>query len=591
MPSIEMSSNAGRKEHDLTQSSLPRAHCTKQGADSRLTSPNWLKKTPVLLFLFALVSCAPVPLDAPPTRETAATTHRDSPTVTPRESENITGMGTSRGSTQERNGAFRMDEETAQRAVDGDIETVWSSEKYPTQWFSISFENPVLMDRAEMVVAQFPAGPTSHEIWVDDGSGVLTLSQRLITAHTEDGQLLQVEIDPPQVTEEVLILTLESPSWVAWRELRIFGAPVSNLTKKDNFELKLARTASGFELPVQVTHAGDGSDRIFVVEQIGRIKVIQNGAVRSEPFMDITSLVSCCQERGLLNIAFSPSFHADQQFYVSYTNTDGNLVISRFAIGDNPNKADLGSEEKLLVVDQPGEIHNGGTIAFGPIDGFLYIGSGEGGLWNHNAGQLPNSLLGKILRIDVSAKEHPYRVPSTNPYAQSDDGLDEIWALGIRNSWGFAFDKLTGDLFLPDAGHSKREEINFQPALSTGGENYGWPVMEGSICFEYWPCSDRVDGFTRPVAEYQRSQGCAIVGGAVYRGSQFAGLQGAFLFADFCSGRIWGLNRPNKNSHGKWQPSLLATASVPVSSIGEDEKGNAYVTGYQDGALYLLEEK
>ncbi len=484
-----------------------------------------------------------------------------------------------------------MDEETAQRAVDGDIETVWSSENHPTQWFSISFDNPVFLDRAEMVVAQSPAGPTTHEIWVDNGSGILTLSQRLVSAHTEDGRLLQAEIDPPQLTEEVIILTLESPSWVAWRELRVYGTQVSHLPKKEQIELKLAKTASGFESPVQVTHAGDGSDRIFVVEQIGRIKVIQNGAVRSEPFMDITNLVSCCQERGLLNIAFSPSFHADQKFYVSYTDTEGNLVISRFAVGENPKKADLGSEEKLLVVDQPGVIHNGGTLAFGPNDGFLYIGSGEGGLWNHNAGQLPNSLLGKILRIDVSAQEHTYRVPPTNPYAQSDDGHDEIWALGIRNSWGFAFDELTGDLFLPDAGNSKREEINFQPAQSTGGENYDWPVMEGSICFEYWPCRDRVDGFTRPVAEYQRSQGCAIVGGAVYRGSHFADLQGAFLFADFCSGRIWALNRPNKNSHGKWQPRLLATAPLPVSSIGEDEKGNVYFTGYQDGALYLLEEK
>ncbi len=586
-----MSSTSDSKEPNPVPSSLPRTSLIGQKGDPHPKSLTWQWVSWALLSALVLASCLPIEEDRASIPATAVEARQETAPVPPWRSENITQLGTSRGSTQERNGAYRMDEVAAQRAVDGDLESFWSSNRPPTQWFSITFDKEVLVDRMEMVVAQFPAGPTTLEVWFDDGSGILTLAHRIAEGHTEDGQLFQVEIDPPQRAREVLILTLESPSWVAWRELRVYGMPAPAPSSEDQFGLNLAQTALGFDLPVQVTHAGDGSGRIFVVEQKGRIRIVQDGAVRHEPFLDITDIVSCCQERGLLNIAFPPSFHADRQFYVSYTNTDGNLVISRFTTGNDPNSTDLASEETILVVDQPEEIHNGGTLAFGPNDGFLYISSGEGGLWNNYAGQLTNTLLGKILRIDVSGPEKPYRIPSTNPFSPADDARGEIWALGIRNSWGFAFDKSTGDLFLPDVGHSKREEINFQPALSSGGENYGWPALEGTICFEYRPCTERVAAFTRPVAEYQRSQGCAIVGGAVYRGSRIAGLQGTFLFSDFCTGHIWGLERPKVDTNGKWQRKLLVRGSVPISSIGEDENGNVYATGYQDGVLYLLQEE
>ena len=544
-----------------------------------------------LLSFLALASCVSVPeaaLVGPPDK--AALQHVA--TATPaRLSENIARLGTGRGSTKNSEGHLRIDEETAHRVIDGDPDTIWSSEQHATQWFSVTFDGLYLLEMVEMVVAQAPAGLTTHEVWLGNGTGTRTLYKRLSDVYTEDGQTLRVEIVPPQTADEVLILTLDSPSWVAWRELQVFGSQTTNMTEERESRLKLAKIVSGLEMPVQVTHAGDGSGRIFVVEQKGRILIIEDGVIKDEPFLDIVDRVSCCQERGLLNVAFPPSYSANPLLYVSYTDKNGDTVISRFATNGDPNRVEPDSEEMLLLIDQPDVVHNGGHLAFGPRDGFLYIGSGDGGLWYENAGQDPNSLRGKILRIDANGTGRPYSVPGSNPYSQNDDFRSEIWALGVRNPWGFAFDKQTGDPFLPDVGNSHREEVNFQPATSEGGENYGWAIMEGSICFEFWPCSQRVDGLKAPVAEYDHSQGCAIVGGAVFRRSGSADLLGLFLFADFCNGRIWGLKRPGSDSQNLWQTTLLANASVPISSVGEDEEGNVYVTGYQDGAVYMLVER
>lgn len=489
-------------------------------------------------------------------------------------------------------GGRQVIDDQAFLALDGDPETIWNSGQPAPQWYAIVLDQPYEVDRVEMVVTQFPPGSTTHELWIGNGSGVRTLYRRLSDLHTEDGQTLVVDIEPPLLASELVILTTHSTSWVAWREFRVFGIkPLDSASELKQPPLAARRFATGLKFPVQITHAGDGTDRIFVVEQQGRIRTIEAGSVTDQPYLDISHRVSCCQERGLFNVAFPPSYAEDRTLFVSYSNLAGDTVISRFAASGEPERVDPHSEETLLVLHQPGKIHNGGHLAFGPRDGFLYIGSGDGGLWHQDRAQNPVSLLGKILRIDVTGTQRPYGVPAGNPYTSVDGFLDEIWALGLRNPWGFAFDKKTGDLFIPDTGHIKREEVNFQPASSKGGENYGWLLREGTICFELWHCGMEQDKLHSPVAEYERSQGCAIVGGVVYRNNGGRDLQGRFLFADFCSGRIWGLKRPQPIYDKMWQAELVAEAGVPISSIGEDEKGNVYATGYQDGVLYLLEEK
>ena len=216
-----------------------------------------------------------------------------------------------------------------------------------------------------------------------------------------------------------------------------------------------------------------------------------------------------------------------------------------------------------------------------------------GGPGSHaETAQTRNILLGKILRIDVESDVKPYDIPSDNPFTQNDDYRDEIWALGLRNPWGFAFDKETGALYIPDVGDTSYEEVNYQPASSAGGQNYGWSTREASRCFPLSSMPCRAEGFTQPVAEYDHSQGCAIVGGAVYRGTKVPRLQGVFLYADFCNGRIWGLQRPDARFPGCLAKHVASEcASVPVSSIGEDEEGNVYVVGFQDGVISMIIER
>ncbi len=558
-------------------------------------------KLPVLIALIAVAACVPIP---EPDQTIAASTEAVqavAPARPAQPSENIAGLGTARGSTENEEGHIQIDTESAYRAIDGDVDSVWSSERHPTQWFSIAFDDLYLIDAVEMVVAQNPAGPTTHEVWIGNGSGTHTLHKRLVDVHTEDGQTLRAILDPPRSAKEVVVLTVHSPSWVAWREVRVFGS----LAPEPQYgagaaQMKLEEIATGLEFPVQVTHAGDGSKRIFVVEQAGRIYIIRNGPAANNgaanpgngmPFLDISDRVRCCGERGLFNITFPPNYPGSQYFYLSYTNEDGATVISRFASTDDPDRADPDSEEIILTIDQPNEIHNGGQMAFGPKDGYLYIGFGDGGRWYDNTGQSPSTLLGKILRIDVESGVKPYDIPASNPFTEVDGYRDEIWALGLRNPWGFAFDKETGALFIPDVGNSRREEVNFQPALSAGGENYGWPMMEGITCFDHWPCSERVDGLIPPVAEYDHSQGCAVMGGVVYRGTAFPHMKGSFLFSDFCRGKIWRLKRPEPDSQDVWQSDLVLSAAIPISSIGEDEEGNVYVASYADGVIYMLAER
>ena len=492
--------------------------------------------------------------------------------------------------------------ESVRYAIDGDPETAWSAQDHPAQWISIALDNIYLAERIELVVAQAPPGPTTHFLWVDNGSGVRTRFKQLTDIHTEDGQTLTIDINPPRPVKGILIQTLESPSWVAWREVRVFGSTITPQNEHGTApQLRLEKILDQLVLPVQVTHAGDGSGRVFVVEQQGRVTVVQNGVANEALFLDITDRVNCCEERGLFNVAFPPSFQASRQFYLSYSDSNDDTVISRFTLTDDHDVADPASEEILLTIEQPHVVHNGGRLAFGPHDGFLYVGIGDGGSDGHPVPfpQDPNLLLGKILRIDVEASVRPFAIPASNPFVADDEYRDEIWALGLRNPWGFAFDDQTGELYIPDAGHNDREELNFQPASSRGGENYGWPTLEGTRCpgFEHLPFHCRQAAmFVHPVAEYDHTRGCAIVGGVVYRGSEMPQLRGRFLFADFCRGDIWAMQKKDTteadgslhDGNGTWHSELLLNARTPVSAIGEDENGSVYVAGYQEGSIYKV---
>ena len=345
------------------------------------------------------------------------------------------------------------------------------------------------------------------------------------------------------------------------------------------------QVASDLSKPVELTNAGDGSGRLFVVEQAGRILIIQNGAVLPAPFLDITDRVgSQGSEQGLLGLVFHPRYTENGLFYVNYTDQNGNTNIARFHVSADPNLADSTTEKRLLYVSQPFSNHNGGSLAFGP-DGYLYIGLGDGGSGGdpHGNGQSLKTLLGKILRIDVDHGD-PYTIPTDNPF-ETGGGSLEIWAYGLRNPWRFSFDRLTGDFYIADVGQDKYEEIDYLPAGTPGGTDFGWNFREGLHPYKGNPPS----GLTLqdPVIEYDHSQGCAVTGGYVYRGVNLPAWQGVYLYGDYCSGKVWGALR---NPDGTWQNSLLYETGFSISSFGEDQAGEIYVVDYQ-GSIYRLENK
>ncbi|NJP05735.1 MAG: PQQ-dependent sugar dehydrogenase [Chloroflexaceae bacterium] len=295
--------------------------------------------------------------------------------------------------------------------------------------------------------------------------------------------------------------------------------------------------------------------------------------------------VSCCGERGLLDIAFPPDYASKGYFYINYTNRDGNTVIARYFLTTDPTIADNTSEQILLEIDQPYANHNGGELEFGPNDGYLYIGVGDGGSGGDpdNRAQNPADLLGKLLRIDVESGVSPYAIPADNPFAKNPDYRPEIWALGLRNPWRFSFDALNGDLYISDVGELDYEEINYQPASSTGGENYGWRLMEGPACFEPADCTPT--GLVLPVASYTHFEGnCSVTGGMVYRRNDFPRMEGRYFYADYCSGMIWGMRR-NGNT---WESNLLTQAPFTISSFGQDETGQFYLADYTNGSIYQI---
>jgi len=333
--------------------------------------------------------------------------------------------------------------------------------------------------------------------------------------------------------------------------------------------------ASGLRRPVDIQPANDGSGRLFIIEKQGDIRIYENGQLLDAPFLDITDRVNAGgNEMGLLGLAFHPDYEQNGFFYVNYTGDGGDTRISRFQASGN--SADSASEKVLLVIKQPYPNHNGGALAFGP-DGYLYAGLGDGGLAGdpHKNGQNTNTLLGKILRLDVNNGD-PYAIPSDNPFG------NEIWAYGLRNPWRISFDRATGDLWIGDVGQGNWEEVDYLAAGSEGGTNFGWSIMEGNHNYDGEPQS----GMYLPVAEYSHAEGgCSITGGYVYRGT-IPEWNGVYIYGDYCSGKVWALIL----SDGQWQSQVMFETGVLITSFGQDESGEIYLAS-DTGNVYKLTVK
>lgn len=345
------------------------------------------------------------------------------------------------------------------------------------------------------------------------------------------------------------------------------------------------RIAGGAAAPIDIQSPADGSRRLFVAEQGGSIRVLRNGALLTPPFLDIRALVATGGERGLLGFAFHPLYAQNRRFFVNYTRTgDGATVIASFqASAADPDRADPASRRELLVIAQPYENHNGGALRFGP-DGFLYIGMGDGGSGNDpgNRAQDPQSLLGKLLRIDVDGA-FPYAIPPGNAYPQG-GGRAEIWARGLRNPWRFSFDRVTGDLYIGDVGQDAQEEIDFLPHAAPGGANFGWRIVEGTGCTGLpggGTCPPA--GVTAPILTYGHDAGCSVTGGVVYRGRAVPVLYGRYVYADFCTGRIFAAAR---DRNGAWQSEPLLDTGQRIATFGEDADGEVYWSDVGGGTLH-----
>lgn len=351
-----------------------------------------------------------------------------------------------------------------------------------------------------------------------------------------------------------------------------------------------------FASPVDIAHAGD--ERLFIVEQAGKIMVVEAGAGKpgrlktATTFLDITPQVTSGDERGLLGLVFHPDYASNGFFYVNYTRqVSGSLHtrIARYEVSGDRNVADPNSEFVILDIAQPFGNHNAGDLAFGP-DGYLYVPTGDGGSGGdpNNRAQNLNDLLGKILRLDVDATAggRNYAIPADNPFV-GEAGRDEIWAYGLRNPWRISFDRATNDLFIGDVGQREWEEIDLQPADSGGGENYGWRLKEGDHCFNPATGCDP-GGLVDPIYEYGHRNGrCSVTGGFVYRGPEYASLRGTYIMADFCTGELFGLR---EEENGRWQPALLTTAPRFVSTFGEDVAGELYLATL-DGVIYQIQAR
>lgn len=376
-----------------------------------------------------------------------------------------------------------------------------------------------------------------------------------------------------------LVLTLTS-----------IAAPATAQDDAVAFDVGFEPVAEGFNQPVDLTHANDGSDVLYIAEKPGTVSRLVDSERVPEPFLDITDRVgSGGYEQGLLGIAFPLDYAESQVFYVHYSDLQGNTVVSRFTVADN-DIADPQSEQVILTQEQPYPNHNGGQIAFGP-DGYLYIGLGDGGSGGDplGAGQRLDTWLGKILRIDVDptvlTDGQPYAIPEDNPLIDQEGALPEIYAYGLRNPWRFSFDAETGDLLIADVGQNWIEEINLLPIGTDTALNFGWNTMEGSQCYLAEGCD--ITGITLPIMEYTHEVGgCSVTGGDVYYGENVPDLYGTYIFADFCSGLVW---QGTRGDEGTWTMSEPIQSGLAISSFGTDEQGEMYVVDLTSGIVYRLE--
>ncbi len=363
--------------------------------------------------------------------------------------------------------------------------------------------------------------------------------------------------------------------------------------------LQYVQVYSGLSNSVDISNAGDGSNRLFIVEKAGIIKIIENGSILAAPFLDINLQVSSGGERGLLGLEFHPNYESNGYFFVNYTNTSGTTTISRFKVSDaNANLADQTSEKIMITISQPYSNHNAGDLKFSPIDSFLYIPMGDGGSGGDPGCRSQDStlLLGKMLRIDVDQNENTspyYGIPSNNPYINFPTVPDEIWAFGLRNPWKFAFDSKTGDMWIADVGQNAIEEVNFTLAASTGGENYGWAVMEGNNCYDSDPINNNCENsvpscfdasYIDPIYTYGHSSsgGYSITGGHVYRGCKYTELYGYYIVTDYSTENTWVMD-----SNGT--ATQMVDTPNGVVSYGENEAGELFLATLS-GSIYEVRE-
>ncbi|MDH3455333.1 MAG: PQQ-dependent sugar dehydrogenase [Gemmatimonadota bacterium] len=357
------------------------------------------------------------------------------------------------------------------------------------------------------------------------------------------------------------------------------GMNISEPTTDSGVALEVV--AQGLRNPVYVTAPANDA-RLFIVEQPGRIRVVEGNALRSEPFLDIENRVRDGGEQGLLGLAFHPDYASNGYFYVNYTIQDGSTRIERYQVSADPNRADVNSDKVIIQIPQPYGNHNGGMVLFGP-DGMLYIGMGDGGSANdpQDNGQNAATLLGSLLRIDVDGGD-PYAIPNDNPFVGNPQARDEIWAIGLRNPWRFSFDSQDGLLYIGDVGQNAWEEVHVAP-LDVGGLNYGWNEMEGRHCFGMGGCDQT--GLTLPPVEYGHDNGCSVIGGIVYRGTALADVAGHYFYSDWCGGWLRSFRYVNgaATAHSEWAVGDIGN----VLTFGEDAARNVYI-GSQNGRVYRL---